>query len=264
MFGRETPDIETSTDAYAGRFAGRVGTWLLDEQWDAVWRMLRECPGQRVLDIGGGHAQLTGSLLDHDYDVTVLGSSETCAHRLRPFLTPGRCRFHVGRMLYLPYADDSFDIVIAIRLMAHMEHWDRLLDEATRVARYAVIVDYPSLYSINRLERLLFKLKKAFEGDTRYYHCLHEKQIADACRGAGFTPTDHQSQFFLPMVLHRMLKLPKLSSAMEGCCRALGLTKAFGSPVVLKLSRLAEAPSPDHGAHREHGGLRLTKPEDAA
>jgi hypothetical protein len=39
------------------------------------------------------------------------------------------------------------------------------------------------------------------------------------------------------MVVHRAMKKPKLSHAMESACRAVGLTSALGSPVILKLCR---------------------------
>ncbi|MEZ6192692.1 MAG: class I SAM-dependent methyltransferase [Phycisphaerales bacterium] len=234
---RETPDIETSTDDYARRFSGPVGTWLLDVQWDAIHKLLRNCPGQQVLEIGGGHAQLTGSLLDHGYHVTVMGSDESCAHRLKPFIEPGRCAFHTGDLLNLPYEDNSFDTVIAIRLMAHVEDWPRFLSEAARVARHAVIIDYPSLISVNRVEKLLFGLKKALEGNTRHYQCFTTKMIRDACASTGVAPCARQRQFFWPMVVHRAMKMPKVSRALERTCRAVGLTYLLGSPVILKLAR---------------------------
>jgi len=241
---RETPDIQTSTDDYARRFQGPVGTWLLDVQWDAVHKLLRTCPGQQILELGGGHAQLTGSLLDHGYHVTVLGSDESCAHRLKPFIEPGRCAFHSGDLLHLPYEDNSFDTVIAIRVMAHMADWPRFLAEAGRVARHAVIIDYPTLVSVNRVEKLLFGLKKKLEDNTRHYQCFTTKMIQDACAPAGFAPCARQRQFFCPMVLHRAMKMPRLSHAMESACRAVGLTYMFGSPVVLKLARTEQAESP--------------------
>lgn len=234
---RECPDIETSTDDYARRFNGPVGTWLLDVQWDAIHQLLASCPGQSVLELGGGHAQLTGSLLDHGYHVTVMGSDPSCAQRVKPFLEPNRCQYHTGDLLNLPYADQSFDTVIAIRLMAHIEDWPRFLAEATRVARHAVIIDYPSLVSVNRVEKLLFGVKKALEGNTRHYRCFNTKMIADACKTQGYSPENRRRQFFCPMVVHRALKMPKLSHAMEAVCRALGLTNTLGSPVILKLSR---------------------------
>lgn len=241
---RETPDIETSTDDYARRFNGPVGTWLLDVQWEAVHRLLSDCPGKQILELGGGHAQLTGSLLDHDYHVTVLGSDPSCARRIKPFLEHQRCKFHAGDLLNLPYADKSFDTVIALRLMAHIEDWPRFLAEATRVARHAVIVDYPSLVSVNRVEKLLFGLKKAFEGNTRWYRCFTTKMIGDITQTHGYAPDGTQRQFFLPMVMHRALKRPGLSNAMESACRAIGLTHTLGSPVILRLIRAEQAQVP--------------------
>lgn len=248
---REAPDIETSTDDYARRFNGPVGTWMLDVQWNAVHGLLEDCPGTSVLELGGGHAQLTGALLDRDYRVTVMGSDPSCAQRIKPFLGHQCCTFHTGNLLNLPYEDKSFDTVIALRLMAHIENWPRLLSEATRVARHAVIVDYPSLVSVNRVEKLMFGVKKAIEGNTRWYRCFTTKMIAKESLPHGFAPDGRQRQFFLPMVIHRTLKQPKLSGAMEAACRAVGLTRALGSPVILKLSRTHEANAP-LGAINQH------------
>jgi ubiquinone/menaquinone biosynthesis C-methylase UbiE len=241
---RETPDIETSTDDYARRFTGPVGTWLLDVQWNTVYRLLADCPGRRVLDLGGGHAQLTGALLDHDYQVTVLGSAAGCAHRVKPFLDHQRCAFHAGDLLNLPYDERSFDTVVAVRLMAHIADWPRFVAEATRVARHAVILDYPSLVSINRVEKLLFGLKKAIEGNTRWYQCFTTKMIGEVSRPHGFEPAGRLRQFFLPMVVHRVMKRPGLSNAMERACRAVGLTHTLGSPVVLRLVRVEDIGAP--------------------
>ena len=246
----DTPDIETSTDAYAGRFAGPVGTWLLDKQWDAVWGMLNNCAGNRVLEIGGGHAQLTGALLERGYDVTTLGSDISCADRLKPFLKHERSRFHVGSLTSLPYADDSFDIVIAIRLMAHMDHWQDMLKEAARVGKHAVIIDYPSVYSVNRMENLLFGLKKKIEGNTRPYRCFTADVIDKTCRPYNLAYAGRQRQFFLPMVLHRMMKQPGLSAFLENCCRRIGLTYMLGSPVVLKLARTHPTSAPLNRSQR--------------
>lgn len=234
---RETPDIESSTDDYARRFQGPIGDWLLNVQWNAVYKLLRDCPGKQVLELGGGHGQITGSLLDLSYHSTILGSDASCAHRLQPYLKNPRCKFHAGDLLNLPYHDQSFDTVIALRLMAHVDNWPRLLAEAGRVARHAVIIDYPSLVSVNLIEKLLFGLKKSIEGNTRHYRCFTTRMIADACRPIGFVPDGQQRQFFWPMVVHRAMKKPALSRMLESPCRAVGLTRAWGSPVILRLFR---------------------------
>ena len=59
----ETADIETSSDDYAARFAGEIGAWLLKVQEEATLRMLAAYPNAKILDVGGGHGQLTGALI---------------------------------------------------------------------------------------------------------------------------------------------------------------------------------------------------------
>lgn len=238
---RETPDIQTSTDQYARRFDGAVGRWLLDVQWGAVYSLLHECPGRRVLELGGGHAQITGQLLEHGYDVSVLSSSSACADRLKPFLQHPNCAFRVGDLLSLPYEDQSFDAVIALRLMAHLDDWNRLLAEATRVARHTIIIEFPTPHSINIIQKFLFPLKKAMEEQTREFRCFTDKMIIDACRPQGYEPTGRQRQFFWPMALHRVMKMPRFSRTLEASSRTLGLTHILGSPVILRLTRIGEA-----------------------
>jgi 2-polyprenyl-3-methyl-5-hydroxy-6-metoxy-1,4-benzoquinol methylase len=237
----ETADIETSSEDYARRFAGAVGAWFLKVQEEATLRMLASYPGASVLDVGGGHGQLAGPLIDAGFRVEVLGSAEVCSARLRGYLDAGCCAFRVGDILDLPYPDRSFDIVISYRLLPHVTRWPEYLRELARVARQAVVVDYPSIRSINYLTPRLFGLKKRLEGNTRTYTCFEEQELLAVFRPLGFVPGARHAEFFLPMVLHRKLKAPALSTAAERLCRACGLTEPFGSPVILKLVRDAGA-----------------------
>src|SRR3989304_7049322 len=80
---REPPDIASSTDEYAARFGGPAGEYLLEVQNRAVMGLAHPWRGGRVLDVGGGHAQLCGRFLDAGYAVTVLGSEPSCFIRPR-------------------------------------------------------------------------------------------------------------------------------------------------------------------------------------
>ena len=82
----ETADIETSSEGYASRFSGAVGTWMLNIQTEATLQMLQDYPQATVLDVGGGHGQITAPLIENGYQVTVLGSSEVCQARIQPWL----------------------------------------------------------------------------------------------------------------------------------------------------------------------------------
>jgi 2-polyprenyl-3-methyl-5-hydroxy-6-metoxy-1,4-benzoquinol methylase len=233
----ETADIETSSEDYASRFAGAIGAWLLQVQENATLQMLSPYPGATILDVGGGHGQLTDALIKNGYRVTVLGSAEVCKARIQPFLDQGLCEFQVGNVLALPYADQSFDVVISYRFLAHVTQWQQFLAELNRVAKQAVIVDYPTVRSINYIAPLLFKLKKGVERNTRPFICYQESEIVNYLKSLNLCASERYAQFFWPMVLHRMIKNPGLSAGLEGVVRPFGLTALLGSPVILKLSR---------------------------
>jgi len=236
----ETADIETSSEDYARRFAGPVGAWFLKVQEQGTLQMLRAYPRATILDVGGGHAQVTEALIGAGFHLTVLGSAASCAERLRPFLQSGQVNFEIGNVIDLPYPSGAFDVVLSYRLLPHVERWDELLREMARVAKKAVVLDYPEANSLNLIAPSLFGFKKKLEGNTRPFTLFRQKQIVDVLERHGFGYGDRFAEFFLPMVLHRKLKSPGLSAGMETICRKLGLTGRWGSPVILKMVRKAD------------------------
>jgi len=233
----ETADIETSSEDYAQRFSGQVGSWFLRIQEEATLRMLAPYPGARILDVGGGHGQITGVLIRNGYQVTVLGSADVCAGRIQRLVDGQRCSFEVGNILDLRFQDQAFDVVISYRLLPHVSQWRRFLLELCRVAQHAVIVDYPAVRSVNSISPLLFQFKKRLEGNTRPYTSFRESELLEVFKSTGFVRAERYPEFFLPMVLHRMLRLPGLSSMVEEMFRLSGMTYLLGSPVILKLVR---------------------------
>ena len=230
----ETADIHTSSDEYAARFAGAAGEWMLAVQEKITRRLLRGGEGASVLDVGGGHGQLAVPLGRAGWNVTVLGSDESCRHRVRTVVDSGACRFVVGNVIALPFPDQSFDVVLCFRLLTHCERWPELVRELCRVARKAVIVDYPTGQSLNAIAPALFGAKKKFEKNTRTWALFRHAQVIGEFAKNGYVPAAAVKQFFLPMVLHRMLKSRALSSALEAASRALGFTRLWGSPVIAR------------------------------
>lgn len=232
----ETADIHTSSDEYATRFAGSAGEWMLAVQERLTLRLLRRLAGARVLDVGGGHGQLALPLVRDGWNITVLGSDESCRHRIRAVVESGACRFVTGNVIALPFPDKAFDVVLCFRLLTHCARWPELVRELCRVARRAVIVDYPTRQSLNAVAPALFGAKKKFEKNTRTWALFRHRQVRDEFARNGFVPAAVRKQFFLPMVLHRMLKCRPLSAALEAVCHGLGLTRLWGSPVILQLA----------------------------
>ncbi|GIW47829.1 MAG: hypothetical protein KatS3mg078_1706 [Deltaproteobacteria bacterium] len=236
----ETADIETSSEDYARRFSGEVGAWFLKVQEEAVLNMLVQYPFARVLDVGGGHGQLTGPLIQKGYRVCVLGSAEVCKARIKGFLDRDQCEFVTGNILDIPFPDRAFDVVISLRLLPHVRSWRLLIKELTRVSKQAVIVDYPSKQSLNLIAPFLFRIKKSLEGNTRPYTLFRERELLEVFKLYGFTLAERYPEFFLPMVLHRIVNSKGFSLLSESVCRFIGLTRFLGSPVILKLVRKGE------------------------
>jgi len=234
---QETPDVETSSEGYARRFSGEVGRYFLEIQSAAVFDFLAPWPGAKVLDVGGGHAQIAPALVERGFRVTVAGSEEVCRERLDRALPPGSFEFRACDLLDLPYPDRSFDVVVSLRLLAHVERWRELIAELCRVASHAVILDFSDSRSFNQLYGPLFPWKKAVEGNTRTFHIFKPGEIAAEAARHGFGRPVERRQFFLPMVVHRTLKSGRFSRVSERVSSALGLTRWLGSPIVLSIQR---------------------------
>lgn len=239
----ETADIETSTEDYAKRFAGATGTWMLGVQERICLDLLpppAEAPA--VLDVGGGHGQLARPLADAGYRVTVVGSHPSCSERIRDLVSSGKLEFKTANVVDLPLADRAFDCAIAFRLLTHCRQWQALVHELCRVARRAVVVDYPTRQSLNAVAPMLFGAKKRLERNTRPWRLFRHAEIVEAFRREGWRPDRRKAQFFLPMVLHRAMNARSLSIALEGLFRGAGCTARWGSPVIARMIPVKSSP----------------------
>lgn len=235
----ETADIDTAGEDYATRFSGPVGAWFLEVQQRITLELASPWAGGRVLEVGGGHAQLAPAMAAAGFEVTVTGSHDSCRRRLDAAMAPGTFEYRTCDSLALPWPDNSFAVVMAFRLLPHVERWPELLGEMCRVASGAVILDYPDLRSFNFFSERLFGAKMAIEKNTRTFQCFWRKQLVGELAAHNFGRAKLKPQFFWPMALHRAVGSAGFSRAAEGTARALGLNALFGSPVILRAENLA-------------------------
>ena len=232
-----TPDVETSSAGYASRFAGSAGKYLLQTQSHAIEHVLRGLPPARALDVGGGHGQLVPLLRRLGWQVTVHGTDAQCARNLRDVHGLDDCNFVQGGLFELPAADRSFDLVIAVRLLSHVEQWPRLLAEMCRVASRAVVIDYPTRGGMNSSTGRFLGLKRTVEGNTRSYISFSHAQLQRVFAAQGFDKPRRVKQFVLPMFAHRLGKGSAPLRLVENLCRTVGITAMVGSPVILRMDR---------------------------
>lgn len=225
-------DVETSSDRYASRFAGSIGEWFIQKQSKILIKFLSGLEIKTVLDVGGGHGQTVKALALSDIDVTVLGSSPECNLQIQSLLNSGKCKFAVGDVEKLPFPDNSFDTVTCLRYLSHTENWQLVISELCRVAKKAVIVDFPPARSFNIMFPIMYNLKRKLEGNTRPFLVFKNSAIREEFKKNSFALNDSCAQFFFPMVVHRVFKSPRISRAIEFLPKISGLTYLFGSPVI--------------------------------
>lgn len=233
------PDLETASVQYARRFAGDAGHYLLSVQDRGLRDLIALAPAglRTALDVGGGHGQLAGALLDMGLDTTVIGSRPDCAEQLMRGPDARNVTFMAGDLLDLPFADQAFDLVTSIRLLAHIEDAELLIDQLCRVARRCVIVDYPTLVGANALASAAFPVKRLIEKDTRTYQSFWPARVRRAFARNGFHPVGSFKQFTAPMGLHRLGGKPV--RVMEEGLRRIGVTQLIGNPVLHRFDRKA-------------------------
>jgi 2-polyprenyl-3-methyl-5-hydroxy-6-metoxy-1,4-benzoquinol methylase len=222
------PDLFTSSAEYAGRFSGETGRYFLEQQERSVLSLLSGKAGS-VLELGGGHLQMTPSLLERGYSVTVHASAETGLVRARE-LGINTTAFSIST---LAETKNRYDFCVSLRLLPHVLDWRELLLGMAAVSRQGIVFDFASTAGFNALSPLLFKVKKRMEGNTRPYFLHSPSQIRAELARLGFSRVEMIHQFFLPMGLHRKLNRATLSKRLESLAQAAGLTKLFGNPVIV-------------------------------
>ena len=268
----ETPDIETASDRYATRrFRGAIGQWLLEQQASAIEQLLRTTDGKplRVLEVGGGHGQVTPLLLRAGHTVVVQGSAPVCMARVAEPLRrhPDRASACVSRLWQLPFADGAFDLVIAVRLLGHVTAWQSLLAEMARVSRRYVMVEFARARqsSTPAFAKAIFALKHRVENTTRPFFAYREAMLVEELEAHGLRRCASVGQFALPMVVHRMLRSPQLSAALEHRLRAVGVGDDARSPVVMLAERVpVGGPEGGLGALGLGGEVRGDRPAGEA
>ena len=113
---------------------GLVDPNLFNEHLARYRFAARFAEGRRVLDAGCGSGYGAAELANAATVVAMDVSAEAMDHALREFSRPG-VHFLQGACESLPFADASFDLVVAFEVIEHLERWREMLAEACRVLR---------------------------------------------------------------------------------------------------------------------------------
>ncbi len=142
-----------------------------------------------ILDIGCGAGLISNPLARKGYRVTgldIAGGAIATANRFKP--QGSRVEYTVGDAYQLPYPSESFDVVMMLDFLEHVEDADRSIAEASRVLRQGGIFIF---HTFNRTLLAYLLVIKAVELFTKqcpkHMHVLHlfrspQEVVAVACK----------------------------------------------------------------------------------
>lgn len=133
--------LDSPQGAYALAREFRLLEWLT-----AAWPRR----GRSLLEVGCGPGFFLDFFHRAGFDVTGLDKSPVMIEAARQRLGE-RAECNLGDAHHLPYETDQFDYVALLTLLEFVEDPRRVLMEAARVARRAVLVGYLNRFSLYRL-----------------------------------------------------------------------------------------------------------------
>ena len=150
-------------------------------------------PGQKVLDLGCGegrhsiHLALSDAVEVYGFDLNE-ADVRTAVERAAPFFAedtvPGRLLLGVGNGLKLPFAADSFDVVICSEVLEHIEDYRGVLSEIHRVLKPGGI--FAATVPAFLPEWICWKLSDAYhEVEGGHIRIFREKQLRNDIEALG-------------------------------------------------------------------------------
>lgn len=217
----------------AMRFGGPIGALIAESQERVLLEFLGDVRGRTIVDVGTGTGRAALSLAARGARVRGLdASAEMLAVARRRADAAGLdVEFTTGDAHALPLETASTDVAVSLRVLMHTPGWDRCIGELCRVAREAVVVDFPSASSVAALQSIARRAGLARHREA--YRVFRLRAVKAAFAAQGFAVTRVHRQFVLPIALHKAVGVPAFTRTAERALRAVGMLRLFGSPVTV-------------------------------
>ena len=197
MDGADLQD-ELAPSSYAAWFDSDLGQRVWRDERRALERAMGEVAGRRVLDVGAGEGRFARELVLRGARVVALDRSEAMLRAggiTREGLHPEPV---MGDALELPFADESFDVVVAVTVLCLLDGAGDAARELARVTRPGgrVVLGELGRWSTWALARRGEALLKGGLWSTVRFRTAPElrKILADA----GLQPGDVHGAVFYP------------------------------------------------------------------
>ena len=201
MKGQEWYQQEDVVDEYEDKRFSRGGGRLTDRlEKSAVFEALAPIEDKNVLEIACGTGRFTVMMAERGADVVgldisapMLGEGRAKAHQAG---VADRIDFMRGDAARLPFPDDHFDAVYAVRFFHLADTPDEYLAEMARVSKGQVVFDTYNRFSGRSLYNWALPM-----GSRLYSRRDVDRMLA----GADLSLTDETHEFVVPFGLYRKL-----------------------------------------------------------
>lgn len=138
----EAPTGYTSTNLQKHTNPNPLQQWLLARFHRSAAALFAQTNAYSVLDAGCGEGFAMKHVLGHSPGVVVGLDGSVGALRIARRLHPQRS-FAAGDLLELPFPNHSFDLVVCMEVLEHLDHPEKGLAELCRVSRRWLLLSVP-------------------------------------------------------------------------------------------------------------------------
>lgn len=200
MKGQEWYQAKDIAEEYDTKRFSRGGRLIDEREKQAVLEAVSPVEDKRILEIACGTGRFTTMLADRNADIIGLDISDAMLQqgreKVRSNGVTDRIEFLRGDAARLPFPDDHFDSVFAIRFFHLAETPASFLREMSRVSRDQVFFDTFNRYSTRTVYNWLLPM------GSRLYS---ESEVTRLLRNAGLTLRDESHDFILPYGFYRQI-----------------------------------------------------------
>ena len=232
---------ETVAEGFdALRFGGPIGQLVQHEQEVLLMAAFGPIRGRTILDVGTGTGRAALAFARAGADVTGIDASAEMLAVARRTAEERKLAvtFQTGDAHAIPFGDRQFECAVSLRVIMHTPDWKRCVEELCRVAKWRIVVDFPSATSAAAIESRSRQKKQARGEKVEAYRTLKVDDVRAVIEAAGFRVIGVHKQFVLPINFHKLFNAPALTQSVEAILRFAGLLKIFGSPVTLTAERV--------------------------
>jgi SAM-dependent methyltransferase len=237
---------ETAKNFERERFGGPIGSYLRWRQEAQLTHWLDGLGGKSLLDVGAGTGRIAVPMARLGARVTAADASQAMlAEARRKAEEAGvRLEFDICDAMELPYPDQSFDVVVCLRVIMHVLDWRRALTEVCRCARETVVLDFPPRWALSGLQAPIRAGASLFSSSVQRFRLFNLRRVRCELLRLGFAVEKVDKLWVLPIALHKLIGWRAFTLGCEQLLSWLGLRALLGAPVTILARRIDRGESP--------------------